>query len=158
MTYKNSRKNPGIGHVKSKKVGGKYNTLQALLYFAVVKSRWRHQLETFSALLALCVRVVPLTKASDAELWCFLWSAPIQLMSWYATSVHCSIPVIIIPWICYERSFSEFYLSIWKQMVFNQRLQLFVIRTLHDCPSQMNENLLISNSKLTSDSELIWWR
>ena len=32
----------------------------------------------------------------------------------------------------------------------------FVIRTLHDCPSQMNENLLISNSKLTSDSELIW--
>ena len=32
------------------------------------------------------------------------------------------------------------------------------IRTLHDCPSQMNETLLISNSKLTSDSELIWWR
>ena len=35
---------------------------------------------------------------------------------------------------------------------------LMAIRTLHDCPSQMNENLLISNSKLTSDSELIWWR
>ena len=34
----------------------------------------------------------------------------------------------------------------------------YIIRTLHDCPSQMNENLLISNSKLTSDSELIWWR
>ena len=34
----------------------------------------------------------------------------------------------------------------------------YVIRTLHDCPSQMNENLLISNSKLTSDSDLIWWR
>ena len=33
---------------------------------------------------------------------------------------------IIIPWICYERSFSEFYLSIWNQLVFNQRLQLFV--------------------------------
>ena len=32
------------------------------------------------------------------------------------------------------------------------------IRTLHDCPSQMNESLLISNSKLTSDSELIWRR
>ena len=32
------------------------------------------------------------------------------------------------------------------------------IWTLHDCPSQMNENLLISNSKLTSDSELTWWR
>ena len=37
-------------------------------------------------------------------------------------------------------------------------MKSFVIRTLHDCPSQMNENLLISNSKLTSDSELIWWR
>ena len=33
-----------------------------------------------------------------------------------------------------------------------------IIRTLHDCPSQMNENLLISNNKLTSDSELIWGR
>ena len=28
--------------------------------------------------------------------------------------------------VCYERSFSEFYLSIWNQLVFNQRLQLFV--------------------------------
>ena len=37
----------------------------------------------------------------------------------------------------------------------NKQLPLLVIRTLHDCPSQMNENLLISNSKLTSDSELI---
>ena len=33
-----------------------------------------------------------------------------------------------------------------------------VIRTLHDCPSQMNENLLTSNNKLTSDSELFWRR
>ena len=31
-----------------------------------------------------------------------------------------------IPWICYERSFSGFYLFIWNQLVFNQRLQLFV--------------------------------
>ena len=36
------------------------------------------------------------------------------------------LPVKSIPWICYERSFSEFYLSIWNQLVFNQRLQLFV--------------------------------
>ena len=34
--------------------------------------------------------------------------------------------VLVIPWICYKRSFSEFYLSIWNQLVFNQRLQLFV--------------------------------
>ena len=42
-----------------------------------------HQMETFSALLAgpLCgeftgYRWIPLTKASDAEFWCFLLSAP----------------------------------------------------------------------------------
>ena len=35
-------------------------------------------------------------------------------------------PAIFILWICYERSFSKFYLSIWNQPVFNQRLQLFV--------------------------------
>ena len=42
------------------------------------KTLWRHQMETFSALLALCVghRWIPHTKASNTELWCFLWSAP----------------------------------------------------------------------------------
>ena len=33
-------------------------------------SWWRHQMEKFSELLAFWA------KASDAELWCFLWSAP----------------------------------------------------------------------------------
>ena len=38
-------------------------------------------METFSALLAFVRgttgdRWIPLTEASDAELWCFLWSAP----------------------------------------------------------------------------------
>ena len=38
---------------------------------------WRHKNEIFSALLALCGhRWIALTKASDVELWCFLWSAP----------------------------------------------------------------------------------
>ena len=43
---------------------------------------WRHQIEIFSALLALCkgIRRIPLTKASDGDLWCFLWSAPEQTM------------------------------------------------------------------------------
>ena len=41
------------------------------------------QMETFSALLALCEgnhrsQVDSPTKASEAELWCFLWSAPEQ--------------------------------------------------------------------------------
>ena len=60
---------------------------------------WRHGMEALSDLLVLCDmmtssngnifrvtgplcgeftghRWIPLTKASDAELWCFLWSAP----------------------------------------------------------------------------------
>ena len=39
---------------------------------------WRHPMETFSALLTLCNRWIPITTASDAELWCPLWSAPEQ--------------------------------------------------------------------------------
>ena len=38
-------------------------------------------MEIFSALLALCEGnppMDPLTKASDTELWCFLWSVPEQ--------------------------------------------------------------------------------
>ena len=43
---------------------------------------WRHQMETFFRVTGpLCGefpghRWIPHTKASDAELWCFLWSAP----------------------------------------------------------------------------------
>ena len=41
---------------------------------------WRHQMETFTTLLFLCAgnSSVTLTKASDAELWCFPWSVPEQ--------------------------------------------------------------------------------
>ena len=45
---------------------------------------WRHQMGTVSAILALCERNPPvtvgflLTKASDVELWCCLWSSPEQ--------------------------------------------------------------------------------
>ena len=41
---------------------------------------WRcHHVETFSALQAL---YAPYTKASDAELWCFLWSVPKLDWNW----------------------------------------------------------------------------
>ena len=52
-----------------------HNDQQILPLFT---SWWRHQFRTFSALLALCVGNSPVNspqKASDAELWCFLWSA-----------------------------------------------------------------------------------
>ena len=50
----------------------------------VTPTWWRHQMETFSALLALregnppVTGGIPLTNASDADLWCFLWSVPEQ--------------------------------------------------------------------------------
>ena len=45
---------------------------------------WRHQMETFFRVTgplwgeSTDHRWIPLTKASDAELWCFLWYAPEQ--------------------------------------------------------------------------------
>ena len=42
------------------------------------KSWWRHQMDTFSALRALCQWWILFTQASGGELWCFLWSAPEQ--------------------------------------------------------------------------------
>ena len=45
------------------------------------RTLWRHQMETFSALLAFCEgestgdQCIPLTEASAAELWCFLCCA-----------------------------------------------------------------------------------
>ena len=41
---------------------------------------WRYQMETVSALPALCgeIQWIPLTKASDAAIWCFRSSPPEQ--------------------------------------------------------------------------------
>ena len=57
-----------------------------------------------------------------------------------------------------QKSAHDLVAQIWISMLSWILLNEYIIRTLHDCPSQMNENLLISNSKLTSDSELTWWR
>ena len=62
---------------------------------------WRHQMETFTALLAPSGEtpvtvIIPLTKASDAELWWFLWSAPEQMVEqklirrWFETPSRCN--------------------------------------------------------------------
>ena len=51
-----------------------------LTILTVASTWWRHQMETFSALLAICVGkslvIGEFPSHSDAELWCFLWSAP----------------------------------------------------------------------------------
>ena len=73
-----------------------------------------------------------------------------------------------IPWICYERSFSEFYLSIWNQLVFNQRLQLlvqspqpylliFTWRNQMYFPKILVKNKWISEFRRTNPQELKCW-
>ena len=53
------------------------SSLAQVMACCLIAPWWRHQMETFSALLAICVGN-PSTKASDMELWnwCFLWSLP----------------------------------------------------------------------------------
>ena len=59
-------------------------TVTSLFSETEVNTWWRHQMEIFSALLAFCVGNsavtgwFPLTKASDVDLWRFLWLAPEQ--------------------------------------------------------------------------------
>ena len=62
-------------------------------------------METFSALLALCAgnsrhRWIPHTKASDAELWCFLWSAPEQTIKTTIVTpiIWDAVMLIMTPW------------------------------------------------------------
>ena len=61
-------------------------------------SWWRHQMEKNSALLALCEgdftghRRIPLIKASDADLRCFLWSAPEQTVGQTIETLVSTIP------------------------------------------------------------------
>ena len=55
---------------------------------------WWHQTETFAALLTICARNSP--QASDAELWCFLRSAPEQTvelksLGWWLETPSCSL-------------------------------------------------------------------
>ena len=76
----------------------------------IIGSWWRHQMETFSALLALCEgnpiqRWIPLTKASDAKLWCFFdlrlskWLSKQSICCWFETPSsslwrHCDVHVL----------------------------------------------------------------
>ena len=56
-------------------VGREVATTDIVCYIIII-TWWRHQMEIFFALMVLCRRWISRTKASDAELWCFLLSAP----------------------------------------------------------------------------------
>ena len=57
-------------------------TAKLKIQYNAIKPWWCHQMEIFSTVTGhLCVeftghRRIPLTKASNAEFWCFRWSAP----------------------------------------------------------------------------------
>ena len=58
-----------------------YQTCRIMWYLVFRHSWWRHQIETFTRYWPFVReftghRWIPPTKASDTELWCFLWSAP----------------------------------------------------------------------------------
>ena len=90
---------------------------------------WRHQMETFSALLTLCEGNPPVTGGfpsqrtvtrSDAE-WCFLWSAPQQTVEqaieiWDATAlVITSLEFDFVPCQMSSRSdiVTAFFMATW---------------------------------------------
>ena len=81
---------------------------------------WRHQMETFSVFLALCgmnplvTGGFPVTKASDADLWCVLWSAPEQPMEQTLET-----PVLSALW------------SLWRHCntLGRRNIQMFVLET-----------------------------
>ena len=68
----------------------------------------------------------PSQRDSNAEKVSIWWRHHVDTSSVNGLVPSDNKPLLHIPWICYERSFSEFYLFIWNQLVFNQRLQLFV--------------------------------
>ena len=91
-------------------------------------SWWRHQIENiFRVTGPLCGeftghRWIPLTKANDVELWCFIWSAIERLSKqswswWFETPSHslwrhcnrCSVRVDyhFVLWLSYGHSWSE---------------------------------------------------
>ena len=85
-------------------------------------SWWCHQMETFSMLPTFCVgnhtlliHYFPLTKACDAELRFFLWSAPEQTVEQTIKTpvIWVTITLIMMPLLCCTYIFSCDQAAIW---------------------------------------------
>ena len=96
------------------------------LYPIATPSWWRHQNETFSALLAICAENSPVpgefpgTKASDAELWCFS-AATKQLYEWFSPSVRLSVCPSVCPSVCH--TFLTMFPSSYHHEIFRSYYQ-----------------------------------
>ena len=75
---------------------------------------------------------------------CYLWN--LMFVSNFGMCYICTVSYRIV-----LRAYCDKYRSLCIGDI--PMCRCIVIRTLHDCPSEMNENLLISNSKLMNDSD-----
>ena len=55
-------------------LGNGFVALKAVGFYANQGSWWRHQMETFSELLTICVGNSPVTGEFPAQILCYLWS------------------------------------------------------------------------------------
>ena len=70
-----------IVHMYGKKITSRQHSTLCMISVEVLYRLWNHDGNIFRVTGSLCgeftgLRWIPNTKASDAELWCFLWSAP----------------------------------------------------------------------------------
>ena len=98
-----------------------------LLHLYFLFSWWRHQMETCSVSLAFVRgihrwlrgftghRWIPFTQTSDAELWCFLWSAPDVTVMWCR---------IVIQWSGQPWDLSAFSASLLSNFKLVKRVKL----------------------------------
>ena len=61
---------------------------------------------------------IPLTKASDAELWCFLWSAPTQTVEWTIDTLviwDAITPIMMSLWChIWQMEFAQLASNVWQ--------------------------------------------
>ena len=82
--YRSSHKVEAVRVSKHGVINLNLINLKFELSFILFSSWWRHQMEIFRVTGPLCEeftghRWIPFTKASNAELWCFLWYAHEQI-------------------------------------------------------------------------------
>ena len=95
---------------------------------------WRHKKEAFSPLLALLWWKstghwwIPLTKASDSELWCFPWTAPEQTVEQTIETpvIWNAIALIMTSLWCYKSQMHSYYLHGCAQLTAASRNKLYI--------------------------------
>ena len=72
-------------------------------------------------ILACCLLPTCIINHFKCNFWMETFEMPLKFHWSFFQRGQLPINQHCIPWVCYERSFNEFYLSIWNQLVLNQR-------------------------------------